>query len=624
MTLNKRKLSGKITKKERFVMVRLVVLLTTLLLFSGCFSESDFGNMTEDSEVSRVNDSDKEYIEAVGETIESSIAEKRELTEVSTLAFKRLDRNLTTSEVRDIIDVFAFGGFATEEQIVEWSKMSPEVAIEEILNFKPSNLKLSPADSHDRLDKVKGRDIISMAKHWSSSKKTPSNLRENYTIDNYNSFEWTVLSMLNRRGLNPFKEKIALFETDTHFGFWRDKNSSNTPIFRNYNDISESLINGLRYSELLSIGSLSLQSGEQFGYINNRFYDGQFIGNEQFSRVFHQQIFRNRSDISESEIRASSKLLTGVDSGSEYLGFSSSEHYVADLIIFDKAISGDNGKEKLFNLSKVAIEQNSSLENLPIYILESIADSNLSDEVKRRAVDSWAMLDENRSILRFLQAYAISEDFHSPHRYKLRSSFDREVYIQNRITINSRESYLDLYKSVENIEYFDAILSEKKRTGEETLHSMDEFRKIYNRSTEGSETFLQASDDELLWNKDWTERVPESIKSGDLYFVKDVAEWLWNYVVGDELQNYGEVEKAHLIALLNGKDLGYFLNPADPERVYSSEDLNSSETVEKILDGGNGVLYLNSSDSRERERANRNINRAFTFIIATPYIYIER
>jgi hypothetical protein len=94
-----------------------------------------------------------------------------------------------------------------------------------------------------------------------------------------------------------------------------------------------------------------------------------------------------------------------------------------------------------------------------------------------------------------------------------------------------------------------------------------------------------------------------------------VVKWLWNALVADNFKNYGVLERSHLLAMISGKDLGYLLDANNPTKVYSIEELKTNEIEEKINILAEELIDVDDSAY--------NVNRAMTFIGATPFVFIE-
>jgi len=99
--------------------------------------------------------------------------------------------------------------------------------------------------------------------------------------------------------------------------------------------------------------------------------------------------------------------------------------------------------------------------------------------------------------------------------------------------------------------------------------------------------------------------------------------WLWKRFIGDGGKNYGELEQAHVMALLNGKDLALFLDESKPLEVYNLDTLKSSDIAIQINDSGIAKMNLDSNITDDRREANERVGLAIAFIVATPYIYAQ-
>ena len=53
-------------------------------------------------------------------------------------------RTWNQAAVRKVLHTFAYGGYASDEQVAIWARMKPQAAIREILTFDEFNPKLSP------------------------------------------------------------------------------------------------------------------------------------------------------------------------------------------------------------------------------------------------------------------------------------------------------------------------------------------------------------------------------------------------------------------------------------------------------------------------------------------------
>ncbi len=545
--------------------------------------------------------------------------------------------------VRKILHLFAYGSFATENQINIWVDMNPKLAIKEILTFDNSNIKLSPPQS-DKLNQYK--NLESLREFWNKTNLTDYEHKEYFDKTNGSSPDVTWISAVNRRGLNPFREKIGLFETNYHMVVNRDVGVYAPAIINYYDSIMEELAKGLPYEEILAKASVSSAIAYQYGHNRNIFEDGAFKGNEDFAREFHQLFFgifgEYDSDYHEFySIRNTAKALTGIvadwhredEGGPDIIAtYDSNFHYPSSLEILKKEINGTNAKEKMFNLSKIAIKHEESLNNLPIIIIRNLADDNLNEKKIKKLQYNWKKM-EVKNLLEFIQNYAISEMFHSNDRFKYYSSIDRNMLILNKMTLKNEDSYLNIYSHYwilndEDAKPFHPIHDVfGHQSSLEASDSPTVFQFAYNKAIDKNWFYTQSyevdDNNKVIWEKDWSSIIPKSVDGN--YIVKDVAKWLWNYFIADSGKNLQTLEIAHIYTLLaSGVDLSLFLDEENPLKVYKIDELqNDRLIVDKINDAGVARVDLNSNDIEIKREANERVGKAIAFICTTPYIFLQ-
>ena len=173
--------------------------------------------------------------------------------------------------VRKVLHTFAYGGHATDEQIQIWADMKPVAAIVQMLTFNQHNLLLSPlgADDYDRLDTRDGT-LKGLASFWASSdpdNRVYTNHRMKYlALANVNP-TWTRAAIT--RGLNPFRQKIGLWETNYHVAVNRDAGVTKQQVIRYYDDIMNALEQEVPYQDVLSIAATSAAIATQYGHRKN-------------------------------------------------------------------------------------------------------------------------------------------------------------------------------------------------------------------------------------------------------------------------------------------------------------------------------------------------------------------
>ena len=420
--------------------------------------------------------------------------------------------------VRKILQTFAYGGHSTDQQITLWAGMDPEQAITEILSFDAVNEKLSPSEDDTSAQGGRLEDLMAYwsLENTSTSNPSPFPLSQRvgygtfYTYPDTHSTlpNQTVLysaglqnswvGSINKRGLNPFRQKFGLFLTNYLMAV--NLNKVRPPLIRRlYDDVLDMLANGASFDQVLARGAYSAAIAMQYGH-NNNVYNNQsdtFRGNDDFAREFHQLFFRINGSGEDPDyhenttIEHTAWLLTGmqIDRDPEVYQWASNrafDHWVAPLIFTDHLdnnyqeivttdpitgyitytpgasaprtinnlsnhhqapleilhtqIAGTTAKEKLIALAEVDINTEESQNNLPIYIVSYFADDNLTPEKKAAVVALWRDTPD-KNVLLFLQRYAISPLFLNPDTFKYRTAFNRDMTIFNLNTVDNNEAY---------------------------------------------------------------------------------------------------------------------------------------------------------------------------------------
>jgi hypothetical protein len=306
-------------------------------------------------------------------------------------------------------------------------------------------------------------------------------------------------------------------------------------------------------------------------------------------------------------------------------------HYNGCLEILHQSICGTAADEKIFNLAQVAGYYPESLDNLPVAIIDFFADDNLNPEKIRVIREAWRNLD-SKNLLEFLREYAISTTFHSSDTVKYRSSFDRNLLVQNQNTIDNTESFVryELPKSqmtVEGAQVFEPAHDVfGGQTGLQAANNPNIFRDAYQRNVTKS-AFLGRTSKEYndsagvpqTWHKDWARIIPND---DGKYEVEKVARWLWQRFTGDR-NNFEFYERLQVQALLaTGLDFGYLADPANPDISYSKQEIDDDPVLKELRKSNEkALLALNSDDSTEQEEANRRVGLAVNFISITPFMF---
>ena len=661
------------------------------------------------------------------------------------LTLSRLTRGgWDEAAVRKVLKIFAFGGHATTEQIIAWSNMSSQDAIAEMLTFDEHNLLLSPlavgetytetATDHGTLT-----DFVGWISNDASTLPIPlGSFRNGFSTDSSN-FDDGFNRMITIRGLNPFRQRIGFWETNYHLATNLSASVSRPQMALYYDLIMQAHESGVPYHEVLGVAAKSAAAAMQYGHRNNEwnFSTEECECNDDFAREIHQLYYGifglgdpNHEDVT---IPETAKMLTDMPvpfiSGFGFqltVNFETDDHYPGietspesgvfshTVDIFDQNIFvptfGLDAEEKIDNLMPVSILHPESLQNLPVMIISVLADDNLDEARKDQLRTAWAALGNNKSFLDYIQAYAVSSLFHSPNQFKFFTTHERALYLANKHNLDILESL-----------YGGAGVSGGGRAGRTVGSIVSEdnagefFRPLHNvfggqSSFEASDSalsfennFNRLTDDEhhlhdavqcnscdigaggAAWDKKWPTVLPQH--SDGEYYVEDVAEWLWNHVVGS-LDNYTELEKAHLYSLLGAARIspgsssdndqvfdfnllmclvedyqakgntdisvanlmsesvyndfcrrgsdgagGVFgfsdLELAAINRVYTGADIANDAQIQGILQDLGGItLPFNANTGANggadlREHARERVNNALGFIFTTPFVFAE-
>ena len=522
--------------------------------------------------------------------------------------------NWNGTAVRKVLQTFAWGGFATDGQIALWAAMPPGDAIEEMLTFDPVNEKLTTggvglASKLAAYQPEGAGQLEAIARYFADD---PEGLihpdrRLGFALDNYPApaFSWDMA--IRSRGLNTFYHRIGFWETNYHMATNQRAGVAPHPMIRHYDRIMEKLSADAPYHEVIAQGALNSAVAYQYGHNFNAWDSDkqEFRGNEDFAREFHQLFFGilGESDFGGEayhqnhelvSIPNTARALTGmaayyrVDGMINRLPTGEPDvevdfdaelhlHHQPSLEILNTLISGANAKEKIEALAEVAIEHPESLKNLPVIIASNLGDDNLSDEGKEAVRAIWESLDK-RTLLAFLRRYAISDLFHSEQRVKYHSSYDRHIFIHNRMQLSNAELYIDtlgqnpLFATWEDeqAEPFNPVHNVfGQQTSIEAFNDPEIFQSAYNQSTEG----IVMSTAMPRPSSGHTTAAHHSPGPRRRLAGQNVARYLWQRFIADGLKHFGPLEEAHLYAILGarsllhenlGMDLGLYLDPSGP------------------------------------------------------------
>ena len=502
--------------------------------------------------------------------------------------------------VRKVLKVFAFGGHATDTQIAAWAGSDPELAIAEMLNFSKHNTKLSPLASGEKyVEPATQHGTFAEFSEYLAS--NDSNLPMDLNTENNNfsrgrfglssyDREGAFFRMATTRGLNPFRQRIGMWETNYHLATNLDTSVDHRQMVRYYDDIMAAHEAGLPYKDVLAVAAKSAAVAMQYGHRRNVWINGECYCNDDFAREIHQLFFGilgaedpestpTYNHHEEVTIPQTARMLTdmqvdwdpSLNRYPDYVTFGTSEHHVAPLDILNTQITGADAAEKIDNLVNVSIEHPESLKNLPLIIIRGLADDNITAAKELAIQQAWEAMGDDKNLLDFVRAYAISDLFHSPEQRKYLTSIERIIYLANRTYLTNTESLLDRINfdsqfRGENVELFRPVHNVfGSQTSLEAANSSVIFENNYNRTTDDEYNYrrrgTECSDCDFgdPWLKDWGSVIPQI---NGVYRVDDVAMWLWNHVVGN-LEDYTELERAHLVSILGGAE-----KKSDPNHQY--------------------------------------------------------
>jgi len=222
--------------------------------------------------------------------------------------------------VRKVLKIFAFGGHATDQQILTWSYMQPSEAIKEMLNFDQHNLKLSPLAPGEKYSRSAGSKASSAfadigtltawqnfisnddpgSENYSPIPRVvpddnggePNYPRRQYGLDGYN-FDDAYNRMITVRGMNPFRQRIGFWETNYHLATNLEASVTRAQMALYYDEIMNAHEAGLAYKDVMGVAAKSAAVAMQYGHRNNRWNrdegeNGQCECNEDFAREIHQ------------------------------------------------------------------------------------------------------------------------------------------------------------------------------------------------------------------------------------------------------------------------------------------------------------------------------------------------
>ncbi|WP_114417806.1 DUF1800 family protein [Marinospirillum perlucidum] len=488
---------------------------------------------------------------------------------------------------------------------------------------------------------------------WSSNHAQnliPAASRDNYTLDAWRAPERIWVRAAHTPGLNPARQKIGFYLTNYHLAANQDAGVTRHQIVNYYDQIMEAVAADLSFDQVLTRAAGHAAIAVQYNHKENHFDGGAYQVNEDFAREYFQLFFgilsdRNGSDDyhENTSIPNMARLLTEMYP-EERRGAASAtmiyENYKigSPLEILHHTISAGNAQEALEQLGPLAIQHPDSLNNLPIIIVQWLADDTLSDYPARqqRIRDYWASLDE-KNLMTFLKGYATSTDFHTGERIKYYSTFDRSLILSNRMITDVQDAVRNIYDPQGSINSsgFSVFRPHHNvfgaQTGEDAYGSSEYFLRTFNRFTRDSWRFARTTrheDDTLVWEKDWSGLLPPAESGFSCLTAKTVGEWLWQRFVADGLKNFGPLERVQVYALINnGKDAAATWHEAYVGGVAYDSQFSETELSEG---GGLHEYYQHQANAcvftstrEERLEVADHLGKAVNFITNTPYMFFQ-
>lgn len=586
--------------------------------------------------------------------------------------------------VRDVLRVFAYGGGASDADITTWANMEPSAAIVQMLGMWTVNSKLANAANGGNISINPTDGSLSRLSHiyGTSGPATSRGDFEQKFIPWNNSPARTFAQAVPTRGLNPFRQKIAYFETNYHLALNQDKNVTDVQMFRHYdtvaNDVARSFRDSLGYEDVLANMALSAPVATQYNHKKNQCTGSVFSGNEDFAREYHQLYFgilgvgTDRSGLTNKDaipagnaesfnshelitIPQTAKALTdiqviqlGNDSFSDISTFGTTKHCSGNLTIYAQTNQGATAEARIKSLAKLSIAHAESKNTLPLIIVSNLADENLDSAnpfitgtgtaIDTKVANIQALWNSmpKKNLIEFIRKYAISSMFHNTTRVKYVSTVDRTLTNANTTVVSNAElSYgivrYDWEIASENIAPFrpdhDVFGGQ---TGLEASNTDDVFRNASNSAVSGQFGATGIwSGNSYVRLKDYRAFLP---KQADIT-AEEIAKFLWRRILGDATYSYyGSLERAHLVSILSsGRDLNYMLCGNVDVSACSTKD-NATATDTSISSGSNAVsvnnaasttLFKSGSTSTMLNDDNDRVGAAIDFILATPFNFIQ-
>lgn len=534
-------------------------------------------------------------------------------------------------EVKKVMNTFTYGITASESQIAKWAEMAPSTAIEEVMNFDAHNPLLKPSPTNNLNSFTKIEDISSLLYNY--YKETNVGLADRFALPSkFPRGDIESALITSNLGYNPLRLRIGLWETSYHQVINTNVDVLNAINTWNYFDnIVEGIAAGTPYEEILAKSATSTNIMYMYKQFDNVYKNNTLVGNDDFAREYNQLFFGilgkdNLSYYENTTIENTALVLTGMKNihtnftaanGDIFGGPGYSVipvntlHYAKPVEISEKMVQNENVIDGLMEIAKISIDTDESLDTLPLIIIEGLADDNLKNNIHKMETvrNAWKIMPK-KDILAFLKKYAISRSFHSNDRIKYLSTMDRTMKIYNLMNVEDKMPHHVLRPRNEmEQEGYTMYVPGKgvfgNWTGVDIKNNTNVYKEYYNGAA--NQRYYN-----IYPNQDMSKLIDSSVSNN----VKDITEYLWSKFVGDNLKNFGIIERLHVYALLKtGNDFNSAYG------VSADIDLN-------VFDSSNSVradfksLETSEVDLNNNEIRN-NIAKVVNFIIAMPYALYE-
>lgn len=596
------------------------------------------------------------------------------------------DATWDETAVRSVLSTFAYGASATDEQIKTWADVRPEQAIIEILTMRVRNQKLTAGYDNEDIGLPSDRLSLSgLSNYFADGYLTNASTNFDMSRSFGDAPAYTFINAVKLRSVNPFRQKVGIVETNYHMAVNLDKNVTQNQMFRYYDETANDIARGLPYQTVISNSALTAAVATQYNHRRNVIINGNFRGNEDFAREYHQLFFgilgtgvsgnctfgindpcsgnpENFYSHERSTIPNTARALTDiqVDNGSDTPPdvpvFGSTQHATGTLSIYGRGNNGNTARERFQSIAPQSIAHPESLQNLPVNIVRWFADENLDPNSPMMGIANesslitqklslirsiWNAMSQ-KNLIEFLRRYTISTAYHNPSRLKFKDSADRILTIANIATVSNNEIREDVipaynYLQNENITLFrpehDVFGGQ---TGLEASNTDEVFENQYNSSRTGRLGTSSVWRNITVSVKDYRRLFPSNARSN--VTTPTVTELLWRKITGDQnLQFLTRIERAHIYSILaTGNDFAFntdndcALNPFSctntslNTRVITLADISvGGQYYQKFLDYQNDVLWKSGEAGNLNDQDSDRVGAAIDFIAATPYAFVQ-